>query len=67
MWAPWPLTIEGTTFLDMFDPACYCLFGTDEEHATFSEWDILTESFHDFEAPHATMKRFATVIARRKP
>ncbi len=22
--------IEGTTFLDMFDPACYCLFGRNE-------------------------------------
>lgn len=57
--------IEGTTFLDMFDPACYYLFGAEELREALSEWDILEEAFHDFEAPQSTLKRFATVIARR--
>jgi tellurite methyltransferase len=58
--------IEGTTFLSMFDPASYYLFGADELSALFAGWDILAESFNDFEAPQSTVKRFATVIARRK-
>jgi len=58
--------IEGTTFLDMFDPACYCLFRTHELKEALAEWDILAEAFHDFEAPQSTLKRFVTVIARRK-
>lgn len=57
--------IEGTTFLDMFDPACYYLFGRNELKNAFDGWDILVESFDDFEAPCCTVKRFATVVARR--
>ena len=58
--------IEGTTFLDMFDPACYYLFGADELKEALAEWNILEDAFHDFEAPQSTLKRFATVIAHRK-
>ena len=58
--------IEGTTFLDMFDPACYCLFGRNELKNAFDGWEVLVESFDDFEAPRGTVKRFATVVARRK-
>jgi tellurite methyltransferase len=58
--------IEGTTFLDMFDPASYYLFGADELKASMAEWEIILASFHEFEAPRATVKRFSTVIARRK-
>lgn len=58
--------IEGTTFLEMFDPACYCLFGPEELRSHFAGWDILSESFQDFEAPGQTIKRFATVVARTR-
>lgn len=57
--------IEGTTFLDMFEPDAYCLFGSDELRRAFADWDILFESIDDFDAPKHTVKRFATVIARR--
>ena len=58
--------IEGTTYLDMFDPARYCLFGREELTKAFAGWDLLVETFDDFEAPRQTVKRFATVIARKK-
>ncbi|MEJ7806848.1 MAG: methyltransferase domain-containing protein [Telluria sp.] len=58
--------IEGTTFLDMFDPASYCLFGRGELADAFDGWDILAEAYDDVQAPRATVKRFATVIARKK-
>ena len=58
--------IEGTTFEDMFDPASYCLFAREELKNAFQDWDVLVESFDDFEAPRQTVKRFATVIARKK-
>ncbi|MBK7082133.1 MAG: class I SAM-dependent methyltransferase [Betaproteobacteria bacterium] len=57
--------IEGTTYLDMFEPGRYTLFGEDEVAARCAGWRIL-ESRHDtFDAPGATVKRFATVIAGR--
>ncbi len=58
--------IEGTTFLDMFHPASYYLFGANELEASMTDWEIITASLHNFVAPHATVKRFSTVIARRK-
>lgn len=58
--------VEGTTFLDMFDPTCYCLFGPNELRDAFAGWDILVESLDEFGAPHGTIKRFATVVARKK-
>jgi tellurite methyltransferase len=57
--------IEGTTYLDMFGADRYYLFQRDELRHAFAGWEILVESFHDSAAPHATAKRFATVIARR--
>jgi tellurite methyltransferase len=57
--------IERTTYLDMFEPGRYTLFGEDEVAARCAGWRIL-ESRHDtFDAPGATVKRFATVIAGR--
>jgi tellurite methyltransferase len=57
--------VEGTTFLDMFDPAGYCLFGPMELPQCFAGWTIERLASHDFEAPHGTLKRFTTVIARK--
>ncbi|MBS1188616.1 MAG: hypothetical protein H6R10_408 [Rhodocyclaceae bacterium] len=57
--------IEGTTYLDMFDPAAHCLFGRDELGQRFAGWEILGESFDEFPAPGGTVKSFATVIARK--
>jgi tellurite methyltransferase len=57
--------IKGTTFLDMFDPQSYYLFGPDELRTAFTGWNILVDSVDDFDAPRSTIKRFSTVIARR--
>ncbi|GAB4479317.1 MAG: hypothetical protein OHK0044_26760 [Burkholderiaceae bacterium] len=58
--------IEGTTYMEMFDPASgYCLFPAGELQATFADWKILLASIDDFAAPGEKIKRFATVIAQR--
>lgn len=57
--------IDGTTFLDMFDAQSYYLFEPDELRKAFHGWEMLVDSVDDFEAPRSTIKRFATVVARR--
>jgi tellurite methyltransferase len=57
--------IEGTTFMDMFDPAGYYLFAPDELKAALGSWEVLEDSTEDFAAPGDTIKRFSTMIARR--
>jgi tellurite methyltransferase len=57
--------IEGTTFMDMFDPHEHCLFGRVELAQAFSGWNLLSSEYANFDAPHGTLKRFHTVIARR--
>jgi tellurite methyltransferase len=56
--------IEGTTYLDMFDPAGYCLFGRDELSAAFAGWQTVLSRHEDFPAPGGTLKRFHTLVAR---
>jgi len=58
--------IEGTTYLDMFDPTQHCLFGRDELRLAFEGWGLLLESEQLFDAPRGLVKRFSTVIARRQ-
>jgi tellurite methyltransferase len=57
--------VEGTTFLDMFDPGNYYLFGRDELRRAFSGWVILVDQEDSFPAPGAKRKEFSTVIAER--
>lgn len=57
--------IEGTTFLDMFEPGNYCLLPRDEPGRRFADWNILHAEFRDFEAPGQTVKSFVTLIARK--
>lgn len=57
--------IEGTTYLDMFEPAEHCLFTATELQQHFAGWEILQNELSTFEAPGNTVKRFATVIARK--
>ncbi len=56
---------EETTYLGMFDPDNYYLFGEGELRARFSGWDLLEFSRHRFDAPGSTFKAFVTVVARR--
>lgn len=57
--------VEGTTYLDMFDPQAHCLFSRSEMETRFTGWTILHSEFNDFEAPGGKNKAFATVIARK--
>lgn len=56
--------VEGTTYLDMFDPSGYCLFARDELHRRFAGWEILHSEYQDFPAPNGKVKSFVTVVAR---
>jgi tellurite methyltransferase len=57
--------IEGTTFLEMFEPGHYYLFGHDEIQDIFAGWEILESRYDNFEAPGQTVKMFTTVVARK--
>lgn len=57
--------IAGTTFMDMFDPNCYYLFGESELPEAFADWTTEYSAFEAFPAPHDTIKRFCTLVARR--
>jgi len=57
--------VEGTTFLDMFEPNHYHLFGELELAERFKDWEIMESKIDTFPVPGPTLKRFATVIARR--
>ena len=57
--------VEGTTYLEMFGDAPYCLAAPGELRAAFAGWDILLDEASAFDAPGGTVKRFETVIARR--
>ncbi|MGE5304396.1 MAG: methyltransferase domain-containing protein [Alphaproteobacteria bacterium] len=59
--------IEGTTYLEMFEPGRYYLFGENELTDQFAGWEILDSKHETFDAPHSTVKRFATIIARKMP
>ncbi len=57
--------IEGTTYMEMFDPELHCLFAPNELEIQFAGWEILRSETREFEAPGGTVKRFATLIARK--
>ncbi|MFO1314480.1 MAG: class I SAM-dependent methyltransferase [Burkholderiales bacterium] len=57
--------VEGTTYVDMFDPAAHCLFAPSLLHDRFADWRLLHADVRDFPAPGNALKRFATVVARR--
>jgi tellurite methyltransferase len=57
--------IEGTTFMDMFDPTGYCLFGENELLEAFAGWAMEYSKLESFRAPKDTVKRFCTLVARR--
>lgn len=57
--------IEGTTFMDMFDPSGDCLFPENELPEAFFGWETEYLKFESFSAPENTLKRFCTLEARR--
>jgi len=56
---------EGTTYMGMFEPGRYYLFGRNELEERFTGWDILMSSHDSFDAPKNTIKEFATIVARK--
>jgi tellurite methyltransferase len=57
--------VEGTTYMDMFDPDSYCLFGANELDERFAGWETLLSQRDSFDAPGNTRKEFATLVARK--
>lgn len=57
--------IEGTTFMRMFDDGRYYLFAPDELERSFAGWAMMLSRVGEFPGPNGTVKRFATVIARK--
>jgi len=57
--------IEGTTYMGMFEPGNFYLFGKNELQNRFKGWDILLSLQQSFDAPGQTKKEFSTVVARR--
>jgi tellurite methyltransferase len=57
--------VEGTTFMDMFDPSGHCLFARGEVRSHFAGWQILHAEYQTFDAPNGQVKAFDTVVARR--
>ena len=59
--------IEGTTYLGMFKPDDYYLFGADELEQAFAGWKLIVAQRDAFPAPGGTRKEFSTVIAQKNP
>ncbi|MFW2358342.1 methyltransferase domain-containing protein [Hydrogenophaga sp.] len=57
--------VEGTTYMDMFDPSTHCLFPRDFLQTRFAGWEIIDARYQDFAAPGNTVKSFATIVARK--
>lgn len=57
--------VEGTTYIDMFDPASHCLFARDALDRAFAGWQVLSSTRDDFPAPGGLLKSFSTVVARK--
>jgi tellurite methyltransferase len=59
------ILIEGTTYMGMFDPGGYYLFGENELAEAFTGWRTEYSKCEEFPAPEGTIKRFSTLVARR--
>lgn len=57
--------VEGTNYMDMFEPSSHCLFAPSEMLDRFKGWRIEHAEFSDFDAPQSTHKRFSTIVARK--
>lgn len=57
--------VEGTTYLDMFDPSGHCLWKPAELDAAFAGWELCYDKVEEFPAPNSSLKRFRTLIARK--
>ena len=56
---------EDTTFMGMFQPGHFHLFGKNELRERFAGWKILHDAHDDFAAPEGSRKAFATLVAQK--
>ena len=56
---------EDTSFMGMFQPGHFYLFGRDELRERFAGWKILHDAHDDFAAPEGAKKAFATLVAQK--
>jgi hypothetical protein len=54
-----------TTYMGMFEPGRYHLFGRNELEERLKGWNILLSRHESFDAPGNTRKEFATIVARK--
>jgi tellurite methyltransferase len=59
------LLVQGTTYLDMFDPQQHCLQTAAQWRQCFSAWRLERDETQDFPAPGGRVKAFLTLIATR--
>jgi tellurite methyltransferase len=57
---------EGTTFERVFDPDRHYLFAPGELERAFDEWDVLVSRAGEAPSPEDTVRRFETVVARKR-
>jgi len=57
--------VQGTTYMDMFDPAGHCLFARDALSRRYAQWQVISDTLSDYPAPGGLNKAFATMIARK--
>lgn len=61
------LLVQGTTYLDMFDPQQQCLLPAQQVREHFAGWQLEQATTQDFPAPQQRVKAFLTLIARKPP
>lgn len=59
------LLVQGTTYLDMFDPQQHCLLPAEQWRAHFAGWRIEHSATQALPAPQQRSKSFLTLIARK--
>jgi tellurite methyltransferase len=59
--------VEGTTYLEMFEPTAHCLFARTGLEDRFAGWQIVDSRIDSFAAPGGREKVFSTVTARKPP
>ncbi len=57
--------VEGTTYMEMFDPPNYYLFEREELKSHLGGWKLSVSQYDSFPAPSQTIKEFLTIIARK--
>lgn len=61
------MLVQGTTYLDMFDPQQQCLLPAEQLRARFAGWQIEHSATQDLPAPQQRVKSFLTLIATKPP